>query len=170
MNTNMSRLKIAQADWIVCGLAVTFAGLALFDGNAAMMVGCVGIPLALVWMTRSLLDRKRRSWHLRALVYCSAIALLIAGPASCMFHTTQTEAALMPVIEALDLHLAKTGHYPKKLSELSPAPNTTCHRSSSRQALYFTTDGGKHFRLTCVTFGMNKHTYGSETKRWQDWD
>lgn len=170
MSTNTTRLNIEFADWLVCGIALAVGSLTLIKGDTAMMVGVIGVPFAIIWIARALLDRKQRSWRLRALTYTSAILLLIAGPTSCAFHVARTEAAMQSVIEALDQHRARTGNFPKELSELSPSPEVTCPSSWNRQANYSATSGGKQFHLTCVTFGMNKHTYESETGLWRDWD
>ncbi len=81
MGTGAERVGIEPADWLVCGLALAVGGLALISGDAAMMVSLIGTPFALIWIARALLDRKQRSWRLRALIYISALAMLIAGPA-----------------------------------------------------------------------------------------
>jgi hypothetical protein len=134
-----------------------------------MMVGIIGIPFGLAWLARLVLDKKRRSWGLRALTYTSVMAILVAGPTGCAVHTALVERDVQPLIDLLDRHFAKHGKYPAKLSELSPAPPIFCRGRKDRQPFYGT-NGTEAFWLACPTFVMNKHIYESNTKSWRDRD
>ncbi len=169
--TNGSQLvHISPADYVVCGTTLSCVSLTLLDANTGFLIACIGIPFAAVWLMRLMRDRKRRTRALRAMTYGSAIALLVSGPVSCQLHTMRTDAALLPLIEALEQHRAQTGHYPKKLAELKSAPYSGCRGAGDRQAIYLSASTGDQFSLMCVTFVMNKHIYESETRRWKDWD
>jgi len=169
MTSNSPVRHIQDSDIAVCGVALACTALALINANFAMAVGCIGIPLGLLWLARLLLDKKRRSRGLRALTYTSVIAMMVAGPTACSIHTTLVERDVQPLIEALDQHFTQHGQYPAKLSELSSAPAVFCEGWKSRPPFYGT-NGTEAFWLACPTFGMNKHVYESKTKSWRDRD
>ena len=163
-------IATSPADRMIGCLSLAFASFAAIDGNMAMMVGCIGVPVAVVWLARLVRDNKRRSGGLRAIVYSSVVAIMLAGPAACSIHTMRAENGLQPVIAALDHAFARTGQYPVKLGELVPAATAVCGGTLNRQAQYHSVNGGQRYFLTCMTYGMNHHTYDSDTRRWRDWD
>ncbi|MBL8524786.1 MAG: hypothetical protein JNN20_13930 [Betaproteobacteria bacterium] len=163
-------VHISPADCVVCGAAFSCVSLTLLGSDIGFLIACLGIPFALVWGVRLMRDYKHRTWGLRVMTYGSVMALTVSGPASCSLHTRRTETALQPLIEALEQHRVQTGHYPKKLVELKSPQYSGCRGVGDRPAYYSSASAGEQFSLTCVTFGMNKHTYESETRRWKDWD
>ncbi|MBL8521981.1 MAG: hypothetical protein JNK75_15090 [Betaproteobacteria bacterium] len=161
---------IERHDWVVCGLALACAASAVLGSQHAFLVACLGIPFALIWLVRIAFVQRTRPMTPRLLGGACALVLLVAGPASCTLHVSSLERRMQEIIIALDAHRQKTGTYPKRLLELVPPPNARCDRSSTRQVSYHTRNGDTEFSLTCVTFGMNKHTFDSVTRKWTDWD
>ncbi|MBL8514625.1 MAG: hypothetical protein JNJ55_11600 [Betaproteobacteria bacterium] len=151
---------------VVLALAV----FATIGSQYAFLVACLGIPGALIWIFRIVVVHRHRPQAAKRLSIFGAFVLFAVGPASCTIQTRLLEHRLEAVIAALESHRSTHGQYPKSLKELRPPLDADCSPRFPRPANYFASNGNTEFSLTCVNYGMNKHTYSSVTRKWRDWD
>jgi uncharacterized protein DUF2628 len=82
------------------------------------------------------------------------------------------EQASVPLIAALDRFRTERGAYPARLDELVPGhidALPACSPDEKRPVHYFRGDDGE-YTLTCFTYFVSRHSYGSKEKRWYEWD
>ncbi len=159
----------SRSDWAVFLIAVGVSAFALCDGNYALIVASLGVPISLVWLIRMLIDGKHRSVGLCAVAYGGAVLILASGPAGLVLQNWRAEIGTAPAIVALEKFHNSNGRYPDKLDELKEASAATC--GGVRNKVHYAPDSERsRFTITCVTFGMNHHSYDSESKRWRNWD
>ncbi len=143
--------------------------------NAAMLVGFVAVPLALhafVSAARKSDGYTRASTRWRAGLMVIGAVLLVLAPVSCSVQSRLLEVRLQPIIVALEAYRDVNGSYPGAIDVLVPEYMESIPTCPNFGVLYFPRDedGTTTFALTCVTFGINKHTYFSATGSWKDWD
>lgn len=156
-----------QADWKLLVIAVVAAILAIIGPNAAFTIGFVAIPSAIIACGRRILGHEKRSMKMRFIAYGGCALLAISGPGGCALNTFRVEKTATPIITALEQYKVKCGNYPEKLESVA---SPQCSACTSGKFYYSSRDKREQYRLTCVTFGFNKHTYQSETQKWTDWD
>ena len=156
-----------RTDWKLLFTAIIAAVLAVTGPNAAMTIGLVAIPTALVACGRRMMAKETRSLKMRFVAYGGCALLAISGPGGCALNTFRVERAAVPVISALEQYKLKYGDYPEKLEAVASAQCSAC---SGGKFIYSSLDKGNEYRLTSVTYGFNKHAYDSRTRKWGDWD
>lgn len=156
-----------QTDWKLLLIAVIAAVLAVIGPNAAMTIGFVAIPTALVACGRRIFDKEKRSLKMRFIAYGGCALLAISGPGGCVLNTFRVERTAAPIITALEQYKVKHGNYPEKLESVASAQCSAC---SSGKFFYSSQDKRDEYSLTSVTYGFNKHAYDSKTRKWVDWD
>ena len=156
-----------RTDWRLLVTAVVAATLAVIGPNAAFTIGFVAIPSALVACGRRIFDHDKRSLKMRLVAYGGCALLAISGPGGCALNAFRVERTAEPIISALEQYRLKNGFYPEKLEAVA---SPQCSACTSGKFYYSSRDKREQYRLTCVTFGFNKHTYQSENRKWIDWD
>jgi len=156
-----------QTDWKLFFIAVIAAVLAVIGPNAAMTIGLLAIPTALVACGRRIFDKEKRCLKMRFVAYGGCALLAISGPGGCALNTFRVERTAAPIITALEQYKLKYGNYPAKLEAVASAQCSAC---SGGKFFYSSRDKRDVYRLTSVTYGFNKHNYDSKTRKWVDWD
>ncbi len=159
-------------------IALAGAVLALISAvgfNAAMIVGYVAVPLALlafVSAVRKWDGYTRASTYWRVGLMAIGAVLLVLAPVSCSLQSRLLDVRLQPIIVALDAYRDVNGSYPRAIDALVPGYMESIPTCPNNRILYFGPEeaGTTKFALTCVTFGFNKHTYDSARGSWEDWD
>lgn len=161
-----------QTDWKILFAAVVAAVLAIIGPNAAMTIGLVAIPTALFACGRRIFDKEKRNLKMRFIAYGGWALLAISGPGGCALNTFRVERAAVPIISALEQYMLKYGNYPEKLESVASAQCSACSSGKFYYSCKDRIDGYRidGYRLTAVTYGLNKHTYESKTRKWVDWD
>ena len=116
-------------------------------------------------------------------------AVIVVGLATVMITTSLNsgivrqamEAAVPPVIKALDAYRAKNGAYPKSLEQLVPSylPEVpSCNPRASAPSMGYLVDAKPgtgeaqlgEYELSCFLFMFTRLGYSSKTMQWYTWD
>jgi hypothetical protein len=147
-----------------------FIGLvaSLLRANVAFMLGFVLVPIGSIAGITRLFDKQHRNVMQRLALYGSCALLVVSGPAGCALTSYRTEAALQPLISALDAFYVQQGKYPIQLSEVGT--QALMCPDPARKVLYSAQRSAAAYKITCYMYVFNKHTFNSETRKWADWD
>lgn len=107
-------------------------------------------------------------------IYTVLITIIVFAFAS---STIQNQSRIMekdtePLIQALSTYQSKNGKFPAKLDQLAPEylNELPLCNANNKAPMYFPSESGSGYILTCYTFVFLKHSYYSDTKKWRSWD